>query len=64
MVSLRFVIPSVIWRAQRAQITRSLPPSTGSCAPVVVAKSGPHISAAISATSRLRTSAPSTLFVL
>ena len=46
------------------QITRSLPPSTGTCAPVVLAKSGPHISAASSATSWLVTSALSTLFVL
>src|SRR5205085_218859 len=46
------------------QITRSLPPSTGTCAPVVLANSGPHISAASSATSRLVISTPKTLFFL
>src|SRR5258708_12346314 len=45
-------------------MTRSLPPSTGTCAPVVLEKSGPHISAASSATSRLVTSVRSTLLVL
>ena len=45
-------------------ITRSLPPSTGTCAPVVLAKSGPHISAASSATSWLVTSTCRTLLVL
>src|SRR5262249_32156917 len=43
------------------QMTRSLPPSIGTCAPVILANSGPHISAASSATSRLATSTPSTL---
>jgi hypothetical protein len=46
-----------------AQITRSFPPSTGICAPVVFAKSGPHSSAASSATSRLVTSTPRTLLL-
>src|SRR5207244_9531751 len=45
------------------QMTRSLPPSTGTWAPVVLANSGPHISAASSATSRLVTSTRSTLFL-
>src|SRR5205085_4537645 len=44
--------------------TRSLPPSTGTCAAVVFAKSGPHISAASSATSLDDTSAFSRLFFL
>jgi len=48
----------------RHQITRSLPPSIGSCAPVVLANSGPHISAASSATSPLVTSVRRTLLVL
>ena len=34
-------------------MTLSLPPSIGTCAPVVLANSGPHISAISSATSRL-----------
>ena len=38
------------------QTTRSLPPSTGTCEAVVLANRGPHISAAISATSRESTS--------
>src|SRR5207245_4527358 len=46
------------------QTTRSLPPSTGTCAAVVLAKSGPHISAASSATSRQETSCFSRLFFL
>src|SRR5438552_17052734 len=39
-------------RAGLFQTTRSFPPSTGTCAAVVSANSGPHISAASSATSR------------
>src|SRR5678815_2170982 len=46
------------------QTTRSLPPSTGTCAAVVLAKSGPHISAASSATSLDATSVFSRFFVL
>src|SRR4051812_42947574 len=38
-------------RLDLLQTTRSLPPSTGTCAAVVLANSGPHISAASSATS-------------
>ena len=49
------------WRAG-PHITRSLPPSTGTWAAVVLANNGPHISAASSATSRLVTSVRSTLF--
>src|SRR5258707_1024469 len=45
----------------RLYITRSLPPSTGICAPVVLANAGPQTSAASSATSRLLTSTWSTL---
>src|SRR5580700_9829956 len=48
--------------ATAAYITRSLPPSTGICAPVVFANAAPHSSAASSATSRLVTSTRSTLF--
>src|SRR6185436_13317950 len=43
------------------QTTRSLPPSTGTCAAVVLAKSAPHISAASSATSFDETSVLSRL---
>src|SRR4029077_6566747 len=43
-------------RDRLAHTTRSLPPSTGICAAVVLAKSGPHISAASSATSLDETS--------
>src|SRR5207302_350453 len=46
------------------QTTRSLPPSTGTCAAVVLANSGPHISAASSATSLEDTSCFSRLFFL
>src|SRR5438067_1344958 len=46
------------------QTTRSLPPSTGTCAAVVLAKSGPHISAASSATSFEPTSVLRRLFFL
>ena len=46
------------------QMTRSLPPSMGTCAPVVRANRGPHISTTSSATSRLVISTPSTLFFL
>src|SRR5207253_2972016 len=44
--------------------TRSLPPSTGTWAAVVFAKSGPHISAASSATSFDESSVRSKLFFL
>src|SRR6185503_5058728 len=44
------------------QTTRSFPPSTGTCAAVVLAKSGPHISAASSATSLDATSVRSRFF--
>src|SRR5690606_27840329 len=43
---------------------RSLPPSTGTCAAVVLAKGGPHISAASSATSFELTSVSRRLFFL
>gem|GEM_PF-4790813 len=46
------------------QMTRSLPPSTGTCAPVVLAKAGPHICMTSSATSRLATSVFNTLLRL
>src|SRR5205823_13196494 len=46
------------------QTTRSFPPSTGTCAAVVLAKRGPHISAASSATSLEHTSVRSRLFFL
>src|SRR5688572_13049233 len=46
---------------RRTHTTRSLPPSTGTCAAVVLAKSGPHISAASSATSLDETSVLSRL---
>src|SRR5258705_3685424 len=46
------------------QMTRSLPPSTGICAPVVFANKGPHNSAASAATSRLVTSVFRTLLRL
>src|SRR5262249_30640644 len=46
------------------QITRSLPPSTGTWAPVVLENAGPQSSAASSATSRLVTSVFRTLFFL
>ena len=43
-------------------MTRSLPPSTGTCAPVIREKAGPHIATTILATSALLTSTASTLF--
>src|SRR3954468_17738149 len=46
------------------QITRSLPPSMGIWAPVVLANKGPHISAASAATSLLVTSVFNTLLRL
>src|SRR6185436_5379649 len=48
----------------RHQTTRSFPPSTGTCAAVVLAKSAPHISAASSATSFEATSVLRRLFFL
>src|SRR4051794_40862636 len=51
-------------RSSFFQTTRSFPPSTGTCAAVVLAKRGPHISAASSATSLDDTSVRSRLFFL
>src|SRR5580704_2179785 len=51
-------------KAFQSQMTLSLPPSIGTCAPVVLEKLGPHNSAMTSPTSRLVISVLRILFVL